>query len=325
MSPLSDLVSLLSGRRSGSTTRSQSRRLPAIEPLEDRRLLSIAPLIGGASPALMLGPTPISVPVGQGVTLHEKAGVSFTASVGTFVTLAPGTNLHAYIRWGDGTSSQGVVKSDGVVGLDEIKFEVDGTHTYHRPGTFPINVTVYQSGPPGSLAPIRLITTIKSSAIVAGKNVALDGTITGKYSLAPVAAIFGGGYVFNGTGTAGDLGAVSAHGVVFLGPPAGPLPIPYPIALTAIGTLTLTSTGPSAGASTSPVLNSVTLALSPPPTITPASTTTSTFPPTLHYVITSGTGMFAGVTGTGSIAVTLNPDMTFSFVMTSTAPPSPVV
>jgi hypothetical protein len=318
MSALSDLVSFLSGRRITTST-TKPRRLPAIEPLEDRRLMSISPLIAGASPAISLGPSPISVPMGQGVTLHEQAGVSFTASVGTFVTLAPGTGLHAVIRWGDGSSSQGTLKSDGPVGIDQIKFEVDGTHTYRRPGTFPIFVVVYQqSGPPGSLTPIRLITTIKSTAIVTGKNVALNGTITGKYSLAPVAAIFGGGYVFNGTGTAGDLGAVSAHGFVLLGPPGGPIPIPFPTTVGAFGTLTLTSTGPSA----SPVLNSVTLALSaPPPT---AASTTATFPPTLHYVITAGTGMFVGATGTGTIAVTLNPDMTFSFVITSDATPTPI-
>ena len=75
-----------------------------------------------------------------------------------------------------------------------------------------------------------------------------------------LAATFGGGYVFDGTGMAGDLGAVSAHGLVLLSPPGGPLPIPYPTNVGAVGTLTLTSTGPSAGA----VLSSVTLALSAP-------------------------------------------------------------
>jgi hypothetical protein len=319
MSPVSDLVWFLSGSRNSAGSTARPRLLPAIEPLEDRRLLSISPLIAGASPAISLGPTPISVPMGQGVTLHEQAGVQFTASVGTFVTHAPGTGLHAIIRWGDGTSSQGTLKSDGAIGLDQIKFEVDGTHTYRRHGTLPIFVVVYQqTGPPGSLTPIRLITTIKSTAIVAGKNVALNGTITGKYSLAPVAAIFGGGYVFNGTGTADDLGAVSAHGLVLLGPPGGPVPIPYPTIAGAFGTLTLTSTGPSASA----VLNSVTLALSAPPPATTA--TTSTFPPTLHYVITGGTGMFVGATGTGTIAVTLNADMTFSFVIASDATPTPI-
>jgi hypothetical protein len=320
MSPLSDLFSFLSGRRA-EVSHEPRRLLPAVELLEDRRLLSVTPLIVGVTPSISLGPAPVGVPMGQGVTLHEVAGVPFTASVGTFVTLAPGSNLHAFIRWGDGSSSQGTIKPDGIVGIDQIKFEVDGTHTYRRPGSFPINVTVYQSGPPGSLAPLRLIATIKSTAIVAGKNVALDGKITGNYSPAPVAAIFGGGYVFNGTGTAGDLGAVSAHGFVLLGPPGAPIPIAYPSPLSAFGTLTLTSTGPGAGASTTPVLNSVTLTLSAPAPVTATTSTTSTFPPTLHYVITGGTGTFVGATGTGTIAATLNPDMTFTFVITSDPPP----
>jgi hypothetical protein len=309
MSPLSDLVAFLSGRRS-EMPRELRRPLPAIEPLESRRLLSVSPLAVSAAP-ISLGPSPLGVPMGQGVTLHEVAGVPFTASVGTFLAPPPGAGLNAFIRWGDGITSRGIIKPDGLVSVTQAKFEVDGSHTYRRPRNYGINVVVYQPGPTAT-TPTKLIATIKSSAVVIGRNVALDGTIKGTYKLAPTAFSLGGGYVFDGTGTAGDLGDVTAHGFAVLpGPGPTPIPIPYP---NFVGTLTLTSTGPTA----SPVNNSVTLVLSAPsPLVAGAS-----FPTTLHYAISNGTGMFLGATGTGTIAVTLNPDMTFSFVITSNPPPT---
>jgi len=248
----------------------------------------------------------VTPPTAGGITLHEQAGAQFTASLGTFITPAPARNLHAVINWGDGTTSKGTIVPAVVVGIDELKFEVDGTHTYKRPGTFGIKVTVTQPGPT-STSPIRLVATLRDRAIVAGSTVLLDGTISGKYSPAPVAADIGATYVFNGTGTAGALGSVLAHGLVTL---------PGFIATgQATGTLTLTESGPSATA----VNNSVTLKLTGPtePGFGP-------FPSTLSYTISSGTGAFAGATGSGSIAVTLNSDLTFTFVITSAAPP-PVV
>jgi hypothetical protein len=282
-----------------------------IEALESRRLLSITPIISvGASPSL-IGSAPVSS-TNQGVTLHEKAGVQFTASVGTFLTAEPQASLVAHISWGDGTSSKGVIKplpNAGIVPL----YEVDGTHTYQKPGTFLIKVVVIEPGPTPTSptpvgSPVKLIASWYSHAIVVGKNVLLDGTIKGTYSLAPTAYILGAGYVFNGTGTAGDLGNVNAHGLIFV-----PVVSPTATALTgrAFGTLTLTQVTPQANA----VVNSVTLSVVGPP-----QTAADGFPSTLSYKITSGTGTFAGATGTGSIAATLNSDGTFTFVLTSITP-----
>jgi len=287
-----------------------------VEVLESRRLLSVTPILVGLPTPLGGTSTPVTVaPVG-GLILHEKAGVQFTASLGTFVTIAPATNLHAGISWGDGTSSQGTLKAVGIVGVDEIRFEVDGTHTYANRGAFRIRVTVTQPGPtPTSL--VRLVAVLRDRALVTApaKNVLLDGTISGKYLLAPTAAILGGGYVFNGTGTAGDLGAVTARGLVtLLGAITSPVPVAAPALVTteqAVGTLTLTQTGPSASA----VLNSVTLALTGP-----AQPAAAGFPATLSFTITGGTGAFAGATGVGTIAATLNSDGTFTFVLTSLVP-----
>ena len=243
-----------------------------------------------------------------GVTLYDTAGVPFTASVGTFITIAPATNLKASITWGDGTSSDGALKAIGVVGIDEIKFEVDGAHTYAGAGTYPIHVVVIQPGPTPT-SPDRLIATIDSTAIVSRGTLKLDGTIKGTYTLAPTAADIGAMYIFTGSGMAGDMGPVGAEGRVTL-----------PGFITtgqATGTLTLTSAAltPVAG-----IPGSVTLTLTGPP-----EPGFGPFPSMLSYVITGGTGRFAGATGSGTIAVTLDSpavDNGFTFVITSAPPPA---
>ena len=283
-----------------------------IEILESRRLLSITPLISPIASPSLIGTLPIVTNTNQGVTLHEKAGVPFTASVGTFTTTEPQASLVARIAWGDGTASKGVIKALPNAGIVPL-YEVDGTHTYQKPGTYLIKVVVLEPGPTPTLpttigSPTKLISSWDSRAIVVGKNVLLDGTIKGTYSLAPTAFFLGAGYVFNGTGTAGDLGNVNAHGVVFV-PPVFPTATSF--APRAYGTLTLTQVTPLANA----IINSVTLSLLGPP-----QTTTSGFPSTLSYKITGGTGTFTGATGAGTIAATLNSDGTFTFDLTSITP-----
>jgi len=290
--------------RSGRGLR-ESRSLAVIERLEDRRLLSAA-----VHPALSIigTPTPmpiVAAPLGQGVTLHETARVKFTASLGTFITIAPGTNLHATIDWGDGRRSLGTVKAIGVIGIDEINFEVDGTHTYLRRGTYTIHVTVTQPSPTAT-SPVRHVANITSTAIVSRKTVLLNGTIEGTYLLAPTIPDIGATYVFNGTGTAGDLGPVAAHALVTL--PG------FIVSGHATGTLTLDSISASPVAS-----GSVTLRLTGP-----TESGFGPFPSTLAFVITGGTGAFAGATGSGTIAVTLGGATanSFTFVITSLLPPA---
>ena len=100
-----------------------------IEMLESRQLLSAAPLQSAVAVAPLLVVGPISAPTGANGTLHEQAGVPFTASLGTFVTLAPAKNLQAAINWGDGTASEGTLIPSGVVGLDELQIR-SGRHAH---------------------------------------------------------------------------------------------------------------------------------------------------------------------------------------------------
>lgn len=106
-----------------------------------------------------------------GVTIHELPAVQFTADVGSFDFPAPGTGLNATINWGDGTPpSQGTLVPSGVVGLDVIDYQVQGTHAYAEPGVYSITVLITKSGPgltPTSAAsPVYLLLTIDSTAIV---------------------------------------------------------------------------------------------------------------------------------------------------------------
>jgi hypothetical protein len=262
------------------------RPVMALEALEGRQLLS------------------------AGITVYEEPGAKFTADLGNFVTIAPGTGLQATVNWGDGTTSKGVLKSDGVVGVDEINFEVDGTHKYRKAGTYAIKATVFQPGPSPTTY-VRLVASFSDTAIVSRGNTVLNGEVSGTYLAAPTSVAIGAEYIFNGTGTAGVLGAVSAHGDVILPGPTATT------TATATGMLTLTNI------SASPVNSgSVTLKLTGP-----TESSLGTFPTTLTYVITGGTGAFAGATGVGTIAVTLGSDgsNSFTFDITSLLPPTPVV
>jgi hypothetical protein len=275
---------------------SVSGAVAALERLEDRRLLS------GTTPTP--GPTP-------GVVLHELPMVNFTADLGDFVSIAPGDRLSASINWGDGITSTGLIKADGVVGLDEIKYEVDGNHTYQKAATYPITATVFERGPTGTTY-VLLLETFNDTAIVARGNTVLNGSVSGTYVAAPIPAasptsiLIGGEYIFTGTGTAGVLGPVSAKGDLIL-----PGPISAAAVGRATGTLTLTSIGTTPAAS-----GSVTLALTGP------IEKPGVIPTTLNYVITGGTGAFAGASGIGTISVVLGSGNTFKFDITSLLPPA---
>jgi hypothetical protein len=279
-----------------------SRALPPVQLLEQRQLFSV-------------GPTPISVSAVN--VIHETVNVPFAADLGSFTFLAPGTNLSASVSWGDGTTSTGVVKADGVVGIDEIKFEVDGSHTYAKTGSFPVIATVFKTGVTPT-SPDIIVTTLHDAAIVTAKstNTPLDGNIGGTYSVTPPTSTAAGSeYHFNGTGTAGVLGPVSASGDVNY---SGSINTASTATGLATGTLTLTS-----AATTSAAGGSVTLRLTGAP-----STRAGAFPSSFTYVITGGTGIYADATGSGTIAVMLGNSSSadsFEFVIKSSVVPPPLM
>ncbi|HZL33904.1 MAG TPA: hypothetical protein VFC78_01260 [Tepidisphaeraceae bacterium] len=229
-----------------------------------------------------------------GVTITQTAGQKFTAGVGTFVTLAPGTGLSASINWGDGHTSPGLLTPVGVVGIDEIQYGVTGTHTYAAAGDYAIHTTVVRRPivVPGQPTPlyIVLVAQIDSTAIVnpaeGQTGTSLAGTIAGTYRSTVGNPDVGKTYSFSGSGTAGDLGGVSLKGSVHL--PG------FILHGRASGTLTLRN-----------ARGSLTVRL-----LGPVEAGFGAFPSTLSYVIIGGTGAYAGDTGSGSIDVTLANSMT---------------
>ena len=244
-----------------------------------------------------------------GVTIKETEGKKFTADVGTFITIAPATGLSATIIWGDGTTSKGVLTSVGIIGIDEIKFKVTGTHAYAEEGKNAIHILVTRQlvALPGQPAPdvVAVVATLDSTAIVTepvGESDSLAGTITGTYQNLPSNPDAPRIYAFSGTGSAGDLGQVTVSGQVQL--------VGFIASGRAGGTLTLKN-----------AKGSVTLQLTGP--VEPGF---GPFPQTLSYVITGGTGAYADEDGSGTLGVKLTDTSTaalgggrFTFVIQSNA------
>lgn len=94
--------------------RRQRRRLSRLQSLEARSLLSVTPI---------------------GVTLTPTEGAAFTTTVATFTTTDEGP-FSASIAWGDGTTTDGEIVSEGGA------FSVKGTHTYADEGDDTISVLI---------------------------------------------------------------------------------------------------------------------------------------------------------------------------------------
>jgi hypothetical protein len=229
------------------------------------------------------------------VTIHEMAGAHFTADLGSFITITPGQGLHAIINWGDGKSSIGTLQPAGVMGIDVLRFNVSGDHTYASPGKYAIHTVVTQSPSPlSATAALRIVATIQSTAIVtSARMISLAGTISGSFKISSVIPDIGQTYELTGAGSAGALGHVNA---------AGSVKLPGFIASgRARGILTLSNSS-----------GSVTLLLTGP-----IEHGSGPFPSTLTYVLLKGVGAYAGDKASGSIAVTIDPtNNSFAFSIT---------
>jgi subtilisin-like proprotein convertase family protein len=75
--------------------------------------------------------------VGSGQTVTATAGQAFTGTVATFADYTGSGSLSALINWGDGHTSQGQVVSAG-----NGQYQVVGTNTYAKAGTYTIQVKI---------------------------------------------------------------------------------------------------------------------------------------------------------------------------------------
>src|SRR5438067_7198056 len=142
-------------------------RTVSFEPLEDRRLMSIA---GGLTelPPASDGPTAVAIfPIarGVGVPIHAKLNQPFSGVVGTFAKFIQpaGQPLRVTIYWGDDVASNGTIKfaNGGAT--------VSGQHTWHIAGDYLVRAYVYAS--PFVLTPAALATGIPIARVQSIANV----------------------------------------------------------------------------------------------------------------------------------------------------------
>ncbi len=94
--------------------------------------------------------------VGQRLTIAGGHRKSFSGNVATFASpvAVPAGNFTALINWGDGTSSSGVVTSDGT-SSGSTAFTVSGSHHFSRRKSSPVRVTILENGGGQTVIPFR--------------------------------------------------------------------------------------------------------------------------------------------------------------------------
>ena len=257
--------------------------------------LSLGPATGSAAPAalsvvatlkgqaIVRNPPAVSP---NGVTLTETTGQFFTAGIGTVLLPAVQNQLFtATINWGDGTTSLGqlspVIGASATNAAAEVEYQVIGGHTYSQAGNYPVSVVVDETSPTAAAA-VQVANL--HSIIIVQTPISLAGTITGTYRIAGDNPLTGFVYAFSGTGTAGDLGAVSLTGTIT---------VPGTTSTTdkATGRMTLTNAS-----------GSVTLKLTGP-----TETVLGPIPGTMDFSILSATGAYFDNIASGTIAITVAP------------------
>jgi hypothetical protein len=133
--------------------------------------LILAPPAGSAASVILLGSASGTADVissNGAVTLSKSAGIDFAANVGSFSSNLPVSLMTATIDWGDGTTSVGNILALPVATpVAGGRFEVIGSHTYAKTGSYAVNVTVTASpvvDPPAATPPIILVAQIESVA-----------------------------------------------------------------------------------------------------------------------------------------------------------------
>jgi hypothetical protein len=117
----------------------------------------------------------------MGFPISSQEGTPFSGEVATFVDSYAGnpnaaTDYSAVIKWGDGSSSAGVIRPTATPDL----YEVDGTHNYQEDGKYSVSVAIADVG--GAKTTATTTATITEAPIVvsgvATITVALGSPIT---------------------------------------------------------------------------------------------------------------------------------------------------
>ena len=92
--------------------------------------------------------------------MAASADIPFSGVVASVTSSQPDAPLSAVIDWGDGQTSDGIIRADGRGG-----FVVSGDHTWGAPGQYDIATSIYTE--------LAVHTTVSSTATVGATFVVL--------------------------------------------------------------------------------------------------------------------------------------------------------
>jgi large repetitive protein len=114
----------------------------------------------------------------DGAQISAVEGIRFSDVVATFTDPLTGANTYkATIDWGDGTTDAGTVTYTGEKKSDHRVYNVTGSHTWAKGGTYTLLVKVEGPGGQGTSKPTALVTGAAISVAVAVPAVVEGGTV----------------------------------------------------------------------------------------------------------------------------------------------------
>jgi hypothetical protein len=117
----------------------------------------------------------------DGAQISGVEGIGFSGLVATFTDPLTGTNSYsATIDWGDGTTNEGKVTYTGNKKNDHRIYDVTGSHTWAKAGTYTLTVKVNGPGGQGLSKPTALVAEAPITLAVAVPNTVEGGTVNGQ-------------------------------------------------------------------------------------------------------------------------------------------------
>src|SRR5262249_14232297 len=114
----------------------------------------------------------------DGAQISTVEGIRFQGIVATFTDPLTGQNTYkATLDWGDGTTDGGTVTYSGEKKSNHLVYNVTGSHTWAKAGTYTVTVKVEGPGGQGTSKPTATVTAAPISVTVAFPPVVEGGTV----------------------------------------------------------------------------------------------------------------------------------------------------
>jgi large repetitive protein len=134
--------------------------------------------VGASSTLIVPAAYPGGIVAGAAINRVEGSAIPATTVLATFTNANPSaiaSGFTATIDWGDGSPfSVGLITATGTTATST-SFQVAGGHTYARPGTYTVTVTIVDEFGGGGVA--RLTSTVTNATILNPQGIALVGTV----------------------------------------------------------------------------------------------------------------------------------------------------